>query len=271
MSIFRRYGFRIVSVLALCGAWGVHAHDLFIMPDSFRPERGARITIGFHVSDSFPDSEVGGRLERLRNPRLVWAGGGTDIVHLRTAGKRNVGDAVVRGSGHVIAVVSTTPTVIELEPGKFTEYLKHEGLTETLQWRANHGESGKPGRERYSKYAKALLVVGAGDGFARHAVGHIIEIIPEADPYRLKPGDSLPIRVLFQGKPAEDLQVQTAWAAKGKSQMAIAGRTGREGRLRVPLHAAGLWRIHTIKMQRCAEPATADWESFWASVTFELR
>ncbi len=257
--------------LLLAATVAAHGHVLYIMPGNFLPAGGATITVGFHVGDSFPESEVGGRLDRLKDPRLIWRNGSAAIGNLRVDGKRDAGDAVAGGTGELIAAVQTIPNLIELNPAKFTDYLKEEGLTETIAWRAAHGESGKPGKERYSKYAKAVLIAGAANGFASHRVGYVIEIIPEADPYTLKPGALLPVQVLFRGKPAADLQIESAWAAGGGQKTTVAGRTGPDGRTKVPLPSAGLWRIHTIKMERCAEPSVADWESFWASMTFELR
>jgi uncharacterized GH25 family protein len=102
-------------------------------------------------------------------------------------------------------------------------------------------------------------------------VGFTIEIVPEADPYELKPGDLLPLRVLFRGKPAADLQIESSLAGPSGTKTIVVGRTGSDGRLNVPIAGAGRWRLHTIKMERCDEISVADWESFWASLTFEVR
>jgi uncharacterized GH25 family protein len=257
--------------ILLCMALAAVGHDMYIMPGDFRPTQGAKVTVGFHVGDSFPESEVSGRVDRLQNPRLLWQGGSAAISNLRTDGNRNVGDAVVGGSGELIAAVHTLPSLIELEPAKFTDYLKEEGLSDVMAWRAQHGESGKPGKERYSKFSKSVLLAGSSNGFANHVVGYPIEIVPEADPYKVKAGGSLPIRVVFRGKPAAGLQIESAWAGAGGTKTTVVGRTNGNGALTVPLPAAGKWRIHAIKMERCAEPAVADWESFWASLTFDLR
>lgn len=140
-----------------------------------------------------------------------------------------------------------------------------------IAWRSQHGEEKKPGRERYSKFAKSLLLSGTPDDSYRLALGFPIEIIPESNPYSLHAGGELPVRVLVQGKPAADIQLEAAWAENGKSKTVVIGRTGAEGRIRVPLAAAGKWRLHSLKMERCADPAAADWESLWASLTFEIR
>lgn len=42
----------------------------------------------------------------------------------------------------------------------FAAYLKEEGLNWVIAEREKRGESGKPSRESYAKYAKAILVVG---------------------------------------------------------------------------------------------------------------
>lgn len=259
------------SSIALLCVVAAQAHDLYLMPSTFFPAKGATITVGFHVGDSFPESEVGGRLDKLMDPRLIWRNGSAIVGNLRLDGKRDVGDVTTGGTGELIAAVHTAPTLIELDPAKFTGYLKEEGLTGVIAWRDGHGESGKPGKERYSKYAKAILLAGSPNGFFSHAVGYTIEIIAEKNPYTLKPGDLLPIKVLFRGKPAADLQIETAWAGETERKTTVVGRTGPGGRMKVPLPSAGLWRIHTIKMERCAEPSVADWESFWASMTFALR
>ena len=49
-------------------------------------------------------------------------------------------------------------------------------------------------------------------------------------------------------------------------------RTGADGRARLPLNRAGRWLVKAVHM--IAVPASdpaADWESFWASLTFEVR
>jgi hypothetical protein len=75
----------------------------------------------------------------------------------------------------------------------------------------------------------------------------------------------------FHGKTAPGLSLKAAWIGPQGKGMERVGTTDSEGRIVVPLKSAGKWRLHTIKMERCTEPAAADWESFWASLTFEVR
>ncbi|MBI3446964.1 MAG: DUF4198 domain-containing protein [Magnetospirillum sp.] len=54
------------------------------------------------------------------------------------------------------------------------------------------------------KFAKLLL---PGDGVTQ-VVGHRLEIVPLADPFRLKPGEKLKVRVDYAGKPLAGAEVE---------------------------------------------------------------
>lgn len=263
---------RILSLAALLSK-SAAPHDLYVMPGNFRPTAGSAVTISFHVGDSFPESEVSPKLERLRDTKLLWNGGEQLLPDVRKQGKKAACQVVVKGGGELLATGSTSPALIHLDARKFSEYLKEEGLASVLAWRASHGESDKPGKERYSKYAKSILLVDQPNAFSTRSVGFVIEIVPEIDPLSLKPGQPLPIRVLFRGRPVEGQQIETSWVPQGRpgsARTTVVGLTGRDGRFDVPISGQGTWRIHTVHMERCHDPAVADWESFWASLTFEL-
>ena len=196
---------------------------------------------------------------------------GKNSQNIVAEAKRTTATVRVPAAGLAILTAQTIPAFIELEPKTFASYLKHENLTNGLKWREGHGETDKPGRERYSKYVKSSIQAGKPDTHYRERTGLAIEIIPEADPYSLQPGATLPVQVLFRGSPAVDVAVESAWLEGGKSKMEIVGRTDKSGRVRVPLKAIGPYRLHAIVMERCADPKVADWESFWASLTFEIQ
>lgn len=248
------------------------AHDLYILPDNFHIASKGKLAVRFHNGDSFPESEVAPTIVRLKDAQLRTGGKTVPIQNLRIEGKRVVGSVEVPpGAGSLLLSVHTAPNFIELAPEKALEYFKEEGLTDVIDWRAQHGESSKPSRERYSKFAKSLLVSGTADDTFRAALAFPIEIIPDVDPYTLHAGGELPVRVLFRGKPAAGLQMEAAWSGGGKAKTTVIGRTDAEGRIRVPVTAAGKWRLHSLMMERCSEPAVADWESYWAKLTFEIR
>ncbi|MCX6602042.1 MAG: DUF4198 domain-containing protein [Acidobacteria bacterium] len=260
----------ILSLLLMAGASPLFSHDLYLMPEKFVTQPGKRLRLVFQNGDEFPVGVSSVKADKLRNTKLVSRADTASFEDIVAEAKRTVATVNVPGEGLAILTAQTIPTFIELEPKKFQSYLTHENLTNAIKWREEHGDAAKPGRERYSKYVKSLIQVGKPDGYYRERTGLTIEIVPEADPYSLKPGATLPVQVLFRGKPAVDVAVESAWLEGGKAKMEVFGRTDREGRVRIPVKAFGPHRLHAIVMERCDEPQVADWESFWASLTFEI-
>lgn len=247
------------------------AHDLYLMPVRFLAQKGQPLEFAFQNGDEFPVASAPVKLERLRDTELRSRGGRAPFENLVAGEKNTTGSVRVPGKGVAILTARTVPNFIEMTPAEFKEYLEHENLGEIVKWRESHGEASKPGRERYSKYVKALILSGKADAYYRERTGLTIEIVPEANPYALKPGQMLPVQVLFRGKPAAGVAVESAWLENGKATLAVVGRTDAQGRVQVPVKAVGPHRLHAIVMERCAEPQTADWESFWASLTFEIQ
>ena len=261
----------LLILLSVSVAAPVLAHDLYLLPRIFHVKAGQQLRVAFHNGDSFPESEVAPKPPRLQSAQILGHAATVPVSGLKVAGKETLGQVKVPGTGSLLLSVRTIPNSIELAPPKFLDYLKEEGLQEVIEWRSKNGENEKPGRERYTKFAKSLLQSGASDSFYSHSLDFPIEIIPLADPYAIHAGGNLPVRVMFQGKPAAGLQLETAWASGTEHKTIVVGKTGANGEISVPLPKAGLWRLHSLKMERCAEPAVADWESSWASLTFEIR
>ena len=241
-------------------AWvELSAHDTYLMPMKFAVKSGKPLFVSVHNGDSFPASE-----HATPPDRLV-----TRLTDLRIAGRATNGIAEVTKSGSMYVTAHTKPRLLVLTAEKFEAYLADEGLQQIVGERKDKGQSGIPGREIYSKYAKALVTVDAPDAGFSKPLGLPIEIVPQADPTALHPGSVLPVLVIFNGNPAPGIQVERAWAHSGTSDRRVIGRTDAQGRIDIPVDSPGRWRLHAVHMQP-ATRADADWESFWASLTFEV-
>lgn len=246
------------------------AHDLYLMPAKFIVKPGETVRVAFENGDAFPKGDSSVKPERLRDTRLMSKAGAAEFTGVVEQPKRTVASVRAPGEGTAILTARTIPNFIELDAEKFRSYLEHENLQHVIKLREERGESAKPGRERYSKYVKSLITAGRGDAHFKQRTGLTIEIVPEADPAALRIGERLPVQVLFRGQPAADVAVESAWLENDKAKMEVFGRTDREGRILIPIHASGPHRLHAIVMERCPDPAAADWESFWASLTFAI-
>lgn len=150
----------------------------------------------------------------------------------------------------------------------FPESTQNPARLQDATARTKGGEDSKAARERYTKYAKSIFLAGAPNDGYKKVVGLPIEIVPEKDPYALKPGETLPVIVLVRGAPAAGLEIRTASSVPG-SKIISSGKTGRDGRISIPV-TAGQYRLHALHMERVSD-GSADWESLWATLTFEVR
>jgi len=237
-------------LLPLLSVLTLNAHDLYLMAKPFRPAPGANILLSAHTGDSFPVSEQAVDPTRLTSmPVADW----------RILG-RATHTTVPAQPGSQFFAVHTQPRYLEMQPVPFRAYLAEEGLTQAL---ARFDANPKKSREMYSKFAKAYVVAGPATDAYRRPLGLKIEIVPLVDPASVTPGGHLPVQVLYEGKPLADAQLLIASPATR-----IAGRTNAQGKLDVPITAAGPTRLHVVHMLAVQQP-THDWESYWASLTFE--
>lgn len=248
-------------------------HDLYLRPHKWIASPGESVRLEFHNGDAFPASEQTVILERLKDAASFWRGGESSCTGIRDESEKlTVAQcAAPPAGGHFLLAARTTPNFIELDAEKFEAYLRHERLEYVSEFRKNGAEATRPGRELYSKYVKSLLVAGEGDEFFRHRVGFPIEFVPVQDPYAQPRAASIKVLLLFRGRPAPGHEVELQVAAEGKVETIALGPTDSQGMVDVPLRAGGLHKLHAIIMERLAPGREADWESFWATLTFGAR
>jgi uncharacterized GH25 family protein len=184
-------------------------------------------------------------------------------------GANPAGMARIEAPGLYVIGYRSKGTRIELEAAKFEAYLREEGLGHVVQSRAERGESGKSGREIYSRCAKALLSAGDSgpEGFDR-ILGFRLELVPERNPYGSTADDEFVLRVLFEGKPLAGVLVSAM--NKSEPDQPLTARSDEQGRLHFALQRSGMWLITAVHMVRAQAGSDADWESLWASLTFQF-
>lgn len=171
---------------------------------------------------------------------------------------------------HLLAYESH-PSQVLLAADKFHAYLHDEGLDWVVRQREAAGTGATPGRERFRRSAKALLKVGGlADGASTKSSGQRIEITPLEDPLARAAGDTLRFQLRFQGQPRPGVLVK-AWHRQGGQVTTIRATTDGEGRFQFVLPFAGRWMLNAVHMVAATDSPEVDWDSFWASLTFELQ
>ena len=258
---------RLMSFALLSGL-SLFAHDFWIEPSSYQVAVGSQVTVRFLVGEEFRGDPLPLDPSRV----IVFARFGlTSETPVRGVdGADPAGVVSLDDPGlHLIAYRSTS-VFLELDAEKFESYLRSEGLEGVIDERSRRNERKAKGRELYSRCVKSLLragVSGEETGFDR-VLKFPVELVPELNPYGLSVGDELPVRILRQGKPLAGVLVVAH--PHGEPSQSVQQRSDERGRIRLPLAQAGPWLVTAVHMERIEQSEEADWESWWASLTFKL-
>jgi uncharacterized GH25 family protein len=185
------------------------------------------------------------------------------------SGRDPAGVARVNEAGFLVVGYRSSPSRIDLPSEKFEQYLKEEGLEKVSAVRAKRGDSEKPGNEIYSRCAKALLDAGAaGTAGFDLVLGLRLELVAEKSPKKVAAPASMPVRLLYEGKPLAGALVFAL--NRDEPEKRLSARTDGAGRVRFDLPRSGVWLVKAVHMIPAPVESGADWESLWASLTFEV-
>jgi hypothetical protein len=264
----------LIATVLLFATSVAFAHDLFLKLDTYflEPHARVRITVlngtftkseGFVAPERIADISVVSPAGRTRLPAATaWSPGpdSTSRVGLE------LGDP-----GTYVVGVSTRPREVDLPAEAFNGYLEEDGIPDILEARRRDNELGKGARERYSKHVKAVFQVGAARGEAFDVVlGYPAEIVPLENPYTIGRGTPLRVRCLVDGRPVANQTVLWGGEQGGRTLAQHSTRTGPDGMAQVTLEGAGRWYVKFVHMVRATQGGL-DYESKWATLTFEIR
>lgn len=269
----RRVAGRAACWLAMMGlAFGVRAHEFWLMPDRFSPPEDAEVTLALRVGEQFVGEPVGFGRPVVERMRWFSQGGVVDLTERLPIHPEH--DSVVLAferPGRQLIALDTRAFHATLAPDAFNAYLREEGLEHVLAQRQAVGHINRPGRERYRRHIKTLLAVGAGGGGGVSTpIGQTLEIVPLADPHALRPGDPLHLRVLFKDRPLKGALVKL-WNHQGTQLQVLQSRTDGEGRTATALPVPGVWMASVVHMVPTSAEPDWDWDSHWGNMTFELK
>src|SRR5882724_10311644 len=255
-------------LLLLLALTPLSAHDMWIEPTTFFPSVGqivgARLRVGQDLlGDPLP------RDPALLNQFVVEDAAGRKPLVGRD-GADPAGFLRVAAPGLLVVGYFSNPSRVELPAEKFNQYLKEEGLDAVAALRARRNQTGAPAHELFSRCAKSLVLSGSSnEQQADRQLGFTLELVAERNPYALRAGEDLPVRLTYQSRPLAGALV-TAMNRLNPAEK-LTARTDNEGRVRFRLRPGGMWLIKAVHMLPAPAGSNAEWTSFWASLTFEMR
>ena len=268
---------RVATVLAVTLLFVVaavaSAHDMFVKPARFFVAENAELLVRV-LNGTFSKSENSIARTRVRDISVVGPAGRQqlDTVAWTTDGDTSTFRVHTDAAGTYVLGASTRPNVIALEAKDFNLYLREDGIPDVLAARRQAGELDRPARERYAKHVKALIQVGSArsEHFGTE-LGYPAELVPLDNPYALGRARALRVRTVVDGAPARNQFVLYGGRTPNGGRIAQRSvRSDSTGVARIPLRGPGIWYVKFISMSR-VQGNTVDYESKWATLTFQVR
>jgi uncharacterized GH25 family protein len=252
--------FAAALLFAVCTS--ATAHEFWVEPSEFNPASGARVDVRLCVGDGFEGWALARNEQRIE--RFAAIGAHTEQRLLGLDGADPAGVARLETPGRHILAFESKYSLSNMQAEEFSAYLKEKGLERILAQRAQRGETQFLARDAYTRHAKALIRVGdSRESTADRAVGLRLELIAEP----VRGGATRVFELLFEGRPLADALVTAT--RLGGADGDLHARTDKQGRATLILERAGVWRIGAVHMIEARDKNIADWESLWASITFE--
>ena len=262
-----------VTALVFSAAGALEAHDLFFRADSFRVQPGATLVLRV-LNGTFSASEGSVARDRIVDLSVVSATGRSrpDTTRWASRGDTSHFTVLTGPAGTYVVGASLRSREIALKAAEFNTYLRDDGIPDVLAARGRAKQLEKDVTERYAKHIKAIIQVGAArTGDFSAVLGYPAELVPLDNPYSLAAGSTLRVRALVDGQPVPNqLVVSGGRTPSGARLRESRVRTDASGVARIRLGSRGQWYVKFINMVPFTGTEKIDYESKWATLTFEV-
>lgn len=261
-----------VSVLSVIA----FAHEFWLYPQKFFYTIRETANIRFQAGENFTGKNWVGNKDKVQELLHYTPTG--NIIDLSSRLSANKGDSLqlpLQEEGTHMIIFHSTNSFINLEAQKFNSYLKEDGLDKTILYRKAHNEEQINGKEYYQRSAKTIIQVsGLLTDECTKPTRLPLDIIPEENPHSIpvlnssESAKKVKFRVLFNGEPLNNALIKI-WYHSSKTQVNMdTARTNKKGWMITERHS-GPFLVSCVHMERNDKDKEADWQSYWASLSFE--
>ncbi len=260
----------LVFGLALLGFNIAFGHEFWLQPSKFFADVGDKISVQVLVGEGFVGERSEGKKNRLIQYSHHTANAITDLGPTLTGDTYGDVSVTLKTPGTHLFNFANTPKLLTMKADSFLLYLEEDGLDNAIEIRKQRNETDKPSRELYQRCVKTIVQVGpkTDNTFAKYT-GMMLEILPLKNPYDQRPGQLAEFRILFENKPLADALIRH-WNRDAANRLnEEKQRSDDQGYARFRLRA-GANMISVVRMVP-GKDTTADWHSYWGSLTFGCR
>ena len=269
MALVRMFA-PLVAFALITGPAG--SHEFWIDPARFAVAPGEAIEADLRVGEAFAGGAQSYLPSRFRRFELVQGAEATPVEG--RLGDRPALNQGLSGDGLAVVVHETTDSRLTYrEFAKFENFVRHKDAEWTIEAHRARGLPDSGFVEVYSRYAKALVAVGAGAGRDR-VVGMETELVAQANPYTDDIAAGLPVILLYQRAPRAEAQIEVFEKSPSGDVAVSTVRTDAQGVARVPVRPGHRYMLDAVVLRPPEPPGTGAnapvWESLWANLTFAV-
>ncbi|MDA8584804.1 DUF4198 domain-containing protein [Rhodobacteraceae bacterium] len=261
-----------MTICIACIALPAKTHEFWIDTVDYQIEPGEAIVADLRVGTEYEGSSQSFIPRRFE--RFQYALNGQELDVPGILGDRPAANFPVEDEGLVVVVHQTTDLSVTWSTWeKFQNFVVHKDADWVLSEHEAEGLEKDGVREVYSRYAKSLIAVGAGEG-SDVTTGMLTELVALENPYTDDLSDGFAVSVLYEGKPREDTQVEIFQRAPDGTVEISTVKTDQAGVALVPVLAGHEYMLDSVVLRRTDKASDAGepyvWESLWANLTFEV-
>jgi len=259
--------FFIIAIASGC-CLPAQAQHLWLQAEKYRFQAGETAAISLMTGENFSGDFWHPDQPGVELLRLLWAAGEKDLrAQIKKQKGKNI-EVLLPLAGTQLFALKSGTTCSRQTGRQFEQYLAEAGLDAVLKMRQARNDTAGV-NACYTHFGKLLLHVdNRADDTFKKAVGFPLEIIPLQHPYRLKSGDYLDCRILYQNKPLAHHKVNV-WSFIGNRIFLQNIFTENDGSVRFPISNAGPWMVSTAAMEKSAQPGV-DYQSLRATFVFGI-
>jgi uncharacterized GH25 family protein len=253
------------ALLCFCYVASAGAHDFWIQPQQYWLQSTGTTSLMLEVGHGPYRQHSPIPLSRITRFEALTPG----KAHQDLRGRSEV--TFTQPGTYLLVLETDNRAQSHLPAIRFNDYLQSEGLTPALEERKRTRRMDADGSEIYSRRAKALVHVGPPEaavmGQVTQPQGLLLEIVPEVSPYSEPRPATLPVRVLFEGRPLPGATVKLTQLEHDETPFET-HLTDPAGRACFAMPAQGSWLLNVVWTRVLPKSSETDFETLFSSVSF---
>jgi uncharacterized GH25 family protein len=242
---------------------------IWMKADKFSVAPGDKVVVQVTTGRDFDGTPVDVKKDQFVKAEHHTVNSAVSVLPQLTNGlKDHLTETLTTEGTHAI-ILRTNPVVTEIDAETFNAYLKEYSVDEVVDLRTKKNATDKSAKVSASWYSSLILQAGAKrDDTYKKDGSYPLEIVPLSNPYDLKKGDVLRVKILWNDKPLFGARVKV-WVRTNNTTITQPIYTQPDGVIEAPVSGKGIWTITVVKLIPSRNP-DADWQGYQTSLTFGL-